>query len=242
LTFQDAIHIKQFEFIGKVGARGVAYYMSTTICAVILGIILVTTIQPGSGAEPVTDTSTAPKRNITTQDTLMDLVRNLFPPNIIQACTMQMKTELVYPGSDEIPKNDWPFKTTMASNTNILGLVVFSLAFGIAIASVGKEAEPILKFFASFVAIMMKITGWIINLAPVGVCFLVAGQILEMDDVAKTFASLGWYFATVVLGLTIHGCIILPLIYGIYEFSERSRIWLRFYGEGHEIIIRTTLF
>ena len=70
-------------FLGKVGARGVLYYMSTTIIAVILGIILVTTIQPGKGAEPVKGNQI--ERNITTEDTLMDLVRNLFPPNIIQA-------------------------------------------------------------------------------------------------------------------------------------------------------------
>ena len=57
--------------------------MSTTIIAVILGIILVTTIQPGKGAEPVKGNQV--ERNITTEDTLMDLVRNLFPPNIIQA-------------------------------------------------------------------------------------------------------------------------------------------------------------
>ena len=66
-----------------MGARGVLYYMSTTIIAVILGIILVTTIQPGKGAEPVKGNQI--ERNITTEDTLMDLVRNLFPPNIIQA-------------------------------------------------------------------------------------------------------------------------------------------------------------
>ncbi len=56
---------------------------------------------PITGAEPATDTDSATKRNITTADTLMDLVRNLFPPNIIQAATMQMKTELTYPGMDE---------------------------------------------------------------------------------------------------------------------------------------------
>ena len=66
-----------------MGARGVLYYMSTTIIAVILGIILVTTIQPGKDAEPVKGNQI--ERNITTEDTLMDLVRNLFPPNIIQA-------------------------------------------------------------------------------------------------------------------------------------------------------------
>ena len=52
----------------------------------------------------------------------------------------------------------------MVSNTNILGLVVFSLCFGIAIACVGEEAQPILDFFASlttvrpYTTIMVAIT------------------------------------------------------------------------------------
>jgi len=196
---------------GKIGARGVVYYMSTTICAVILGIILVTTIQPGSGAEPVEKQTK--ERNITTEDTLMDLVRNLFPPNIIQAATKQASTELIYPNNDSWVKRDWEFQTVMKDNTNILGLVVFSLVFGVAIASVGDEGEPILNFFASLVSVMMKVTAWVINLAPVGVLFLVAGSVIEMKDPAKTFQSLAWYFATVLIGLTVHGTIILPVVF-----------------------------
>lgn len=106
-----------------------------------------------------------------------------------------------------------------SSSTNILGLVAFSLVFGVAIAATGAEGKPVLDFFTSFVAIMMKITGWIINLAPIGVLFLVAGSILDMKDVGKTFASLGWYFGTVLLGLGIHGIIVLPAIYGIFTRS-----------------------
>ena len=53
---------------------------------------------------------------------------------------------------------------------------------GVAIAIVGEEADPVLKFFTSVTVIVMKITQWIIMLAPVGVMFLVAGQILEMGD------------------------------------------------------------
>ena len=59
-----------------------------------------------------------------------------------------------------------------------LGLVMFSLVFGVAIASVGEESKPVLKFFEAFVAIMMKLTSWIINLAPIGVLFLVAGSVI----------------------------------------------------------------
>jgi len=202
---------------GKVGARGVVYYMSTTICAVILGIILVTTIQPGSNAEPVEKEIN--ERNITTEDTLMDLVRNLFPPNIIQACTKQVTTDLIYPNNETWDKRDWNFKTSMKDNTNILGLVVFSLVFGVAIAAVGEDGKPILSFFSSLVSVMMKVTSWVIAIAPVGVLFLVAGSVVEMKNPGKTFASLGYYFATVLIGLGIHGLLILPIIYSVMTRS-----------------------
>ena len=56
-------------------------------------------------------------------------------------------------------------------------------------------------------------TTWIIYLTPVGVCFLIAGQILETEDLGTELAKLGMYFLTVMIGLVVHGFIILPLIY-----------------------------
>jgi Na+/H+-dicarboxylate symporter len=59
----------------------------------------------------------------------------------------------------------------------------------------------------------LQVTTWIIFLAPVGVCFLIAGQIMAMKDFADTFSRLGLYFVTVLVGLFIHGGIVLPIIY-----------------------------
>merc|ERR1712117_760477 len=66
---------------GKVGGRAVGYYMSTTVLAVILGIILVSAIHPGAaGAAEGDITKVGESRNVTAVDTLLDLARNLFPP------------------------------------------------------------------------------------------------------------------------------------------------------------------
>lgn len=56
--------------------RSIYYYATTTICAVILGIILVTLIRPGVGAEmdPIKDDSQTPQTG-NTVDTLLDLIR-----------------------------------------------------------------------------------------------------------------------------------------------------------------------
>ena len=58
----------------KIGLRAVGYYMTTTVSAVILGIILVVSIHPGEGnADDIT--SAGEGRNVTTQDLMMDLIR-----------------------------------------------------------------------------------------------------------------------------------------------------------------------
>jgi len=59
---------------GKIGTRALLYYMLTTACAVTQGIILVTTIGPGRGADlgPAEECS---GQNVLTIDTLLDLVR-----------------------------------------------------------------------------------------------------------------------------------------------------------------------
>ena len=54
------------------------------------GILLVITIQPGKNSQA--DETSATVRNVTTIDTLMDLVRNMFPPNLVQACISQHRT------------------------------------------------------------------------------------------------------------------------------------------------------
>ena len=74
--------------------------MTTTLLAVILGIGLVLAIRPG---DDVTADDTKPKKdqkNISTADPLMDLPRNCFPPNIIQATVQQYHTALIRPEED----------------------------------------------------------------------------------------------------------------------------------------------
>merc|ERR1712168_1385565 len=112
-------------------------YMGTTVLAVITGIILVTTIHPGVvGQEKGTEK--VESRNVTTPDTLMDLVRNMFPPNLIQATMQQYRTSLVYPGNyaftdskgqlrDPNVTQTWTMKGEWTNGSNILGLVFFAI-------------------------------------------------------------------------------------------------------------------
>ena len=94
---------------GKVGLRAVVYYLSTTVLAVILGIVLVVTIQPGVGSlDKAQEDDHNSKKNVTTADTLMDLLRNCFPPNIMQATMQQYKTSIVWPGDQDNVRRVYP--------------------------------------------------------------------------------------------------------------------------------------
>jgi len=118
--------------------------MTTTCLAVSLGIILTVVIQPGAAN---TDTAIQEKEETkgTAIDTLLDLFTNCFPPNLVQATMQQYKTVILDPGKEVVedpstgamilPENleTWQMGSTWSHSTNILGLVIFSVATGIAI-------------------------------------------------------------------------------------------------------------
>merc|ERR1712086_638947 len=79
----------------------------------------------------------------------------------------------------------------------------------------GEKGKPLMEFFICLSEAMMTITTWVIYMAPVGVFFLIGGQILEMDDFAVVAGQLGKYFMTVLVGLFVHGFIVLPIIYTV---------------------------
>lgn len=94
-----------------------------------------------------------------------------------------------------------------------MGLVVVAVAFGIAIAKLGDEGRTMANLFHNLMAISMKITQWVIFISPGGIMFLVASEVLKIDDMGKVVGSLGFYFATVCIGLAVQGFVILPLLY-----------------------------
>lgn len=92
----------------------------------------------------------------------------------------------------------------------VLSIIFFSILMGVAISSVGEKAKPLVTLFEAFNAVMMKITDWIMRLAPYGVFALMAHTIGTMGlAVIKPLLA---YMATVAMGLAIHACVTLPIL------------------------------
>ena len=105
-----------------------------------------------------------------------------------------------------IPSN--PVKAM--AEMQILPLIVFSLLFGAVLTTMGERGKPLTSLFESLNDAMMKLTDWVIQLAPVGVFALLASVVMETGP--GIFANLGKYMATVLLGLAVHALVTLPLL------------------------------
>jgi len=170
--------------LGGTAVKTLLYYLATTGFSVLIGIILVNIIQPGSGVESFG--AYIPERVAESeQKTFIDVIVSLIPDNIFRA----------------------------ASEGQVLPLIVFSLVFGGVLTAIGEKGKPVIDFFVGLNAAIMKIVHLIICFAPVGIFALIGGIVAEKrDSVDELVAGLGLYTLTVISGLLIHAVIILPLI------------------------------
>ncbi|CAI4225529.1 unnamed protein product [Auanema sp. JU1783] len=215
---------------GKLGMISLLYYFITTMIAVITGIILVTAIEPGKWSitnveELVGEVHQAPCIS-NAVDTILDLAKNLFPENLIEATFRSYKvcmkflngTQKVNPdvvlglsAEQRLKFTEVPEKIS-SDGMNILGLVMFSVAIGITLGYIGEEGAALKAVFKSLESVSMRLISLVIWYSPIGITFLIASQIVGMTDPGKELHRLMGYMITVLLGLFLHGLVILPIL------------------------------
>uniref|UniRef100_A0A665TJ93 Amino acid transporter n=1 Tax=Echeneis naucrates TaxID=173247 RepID=A0A665TJ93_ECHNA len=206
--------------LGKLGGWAMLFFLVTTLIASSIGVVMAFILNPGSVT--ITKPKNLDSDNVPASkeviDSFLDLVRNIFPSNLVSAAFQSYATsyKLVTindtEGNINVTVEKVPFGTDQ-DGMNILGLVVFAIVFGVALRKLGEEGEILIKFFNSFNEATMVLVSWIMWYAPIGIMFLVAGKIVEMEDVGTLFASLGKYIACCIIGHAIHGFLVLPAIY-----------------------------
>ncbi|KAL8559483.1 hypothetical protein ACOMHN_037147 [Nucella lapillus] len=135
---------------GRMGLRAIVYYFSTTFCAIVLGIILVVSIHPGDesfkdGVKLKKDDAKPP----TSLDSFLDLIRNIFPENLLQACFQHTKTvyEEDTTEADMMAENvSKAFNVTLATTTQTTILTTINTTNGSYIILKEKEIRWVREF------------------------------------------------------------------------------------------------
>jgi Na+/H+-dicarboxylate symporter len=196
---------------GAMGARTAGLFLTTTLCAVMVGLVLVNVIRPGltDGAPNEAIRAAFETTAVTAGEDLkgkvtmaggreardfLDVFRAMVPENVIAAAT---------------------------DNGQMLGVICFSLLFAIALTRLPEaRLGTVREVFQAAHDAMMEVTKWIMALAPIGVFALIVPVVYSTG--AGLFAQLGKYFFTVLAGLLVHMFVVLPLL---VRFIGKSDPW-----------------
>uniref|UniRef100_A0A4W3IHQ6 Amino acid transporter n=1 Tax=Callorhinchus milii TaxID=7868 RepID=A0A4W3IHQ6_CALMI len=217
---------------GRMGTRAMVYYMSTTIIAAIVGVLLVISIHPGNPKLKKQVTMAMKNEDVSSLDAFLDLVRNLFPENLVQACFQQVGPTLcfnfnsLYTSPTCYPPTYLPLAPVCSTSPAPTALLSVAFTFGVCMGRLGERAQVMSDFFNILNEIIMKLVSLIMWYSPLGIAALICGKIAAIRDLEVVARQLGMYMVTVMVGLLIHGGFILPFIY----FLVTRKNPLIFYG------------
>ncbi|XP_025079693.1 LOW QUALITY PROTEIN: excitatory amino acid transporter-like [Pomacea canaliculata] len=207
---------------GKISAVAFAYIVSTNVIACAVAIFLCLVIKPGVGQLSVS-ANTAEQEPMETQDIFADLLRNIFPDNMMEATFR--KSQTMYRKNSEVVERNTTNGTSIVSSLialskysgkadgiNVLGLIVICTVVGIAMNQCQDKANTLFKFFAGATDVVLLIIRWFFWLTPLGVASLIAVSIAGVHDISNAFAQLGKFVLAVSLGIVLHQFLILPFI------------------------------
>ncbi|KAG0196340.1 hypothetical protein BGX28_010267 [Mortierella sp. GBA30] len=179
--------------IGRLALKSIIYFEVVTTLALILGLIAVNLIKPGSGFNP--DTLPPPQSNIT-------------------AITWVTEMEIIVPTS---------FFLALSDHTAVLAVVFCAVMFSVALTRVGEKSKRfMLDFNASLSEIMFRIVELVMNYAPIGIGCAIASTVGQyglgaLAAAGKLVATL--YVTLVLFALLIILPILAVLRFPLREFA-----------------------
>lgn len=179
--------LKDISKLSKLGGRTVVLYLSTTVVAVSIGLLLANLIAPGDYI------------NEESRQSLLENFAGEAAQKIQQAESTRNQGPL-QPLVDVVPENVF---FAMGDNASMLQVILFAILIGVGLILIDpKRAEPVSDFFRGFNDIILKIIDIIMLAAPIGVFALMAALMAEIPDFS-TLQALLIYAFTVVVGLCL---------------------------------------
>ena len=175
--------------LGRIGGKTFGFFVLTTALAVTLGLILANVVEPGAALDPTVREGLLQAYAGDAQERIATSQTNGFGINTFV---------------NIVPRNP----LDAAASGDMLGLIFFTLVFGIALTRIPPNlAQPVMTFLDGFGQAVIVMIGFAMKFAPIGVAGLIFAVTARFGlDVLQ---SLGMYVAMVLAGLAIHLFIVL---------------------------------
>lgn len=196
--------------VGRVGGKALLWFITASLVSLLLGMMLVNFFQPGAAID-LSNADTAGAKDLigkTQEFSLLKFVEHVFPKSVIEA---------------------------MATN-EILQIVVFSIFFGVAATSIGDYVKPVVKALEAVSHVILKMVGYVMNFAPIGVFGAIAAVIATKG--LEVFKFYGLYLSYFLIGIAILWAIL--LLVGFLILKNRIPTLLRRIAQPLLVAFSTT--
>jgi Na+/H+-dicarboxylate symporter len=161
--------------VGRVGGKSLLWFVTASLVSLLLGMMLVNFFQPGTAID-LSNADTAGAKDLigkTQEFSLARFVEHVVPKSVFEAM----------------------------ANNEILQIVIFSIFFGVACTALGDYAKPIVKALDAASHIILKMVGYVMNFAPLGVFGAIAAVIATKG--LEVFSFYGQYLLSFLAGIIL---------------------------------------
>ena len=167
-------HMGDASSVGRVFAKALGWFFTASLISLLLGLVLSNLLQPGHMMHLPLPAEGASANLAVSSFSLKEFLNHLIPDSVV---------------------------ASMAKN-EILQIVVFSMFFGVAMSAIGEKNKTLLTSIDDLSHIMLKITGYVMKVAPVAVLAAMTANVAEngISILAKFAIFMGeFYFSLVIL-------------------------------------------
>lgn len=177
--------------VGRIGGKTMLWFICASFLSLLLGCLLVNLFQPGSAMGLEVPSAFANTGVDKAALSVRDFISHIFPKSIVES---------------------------MASN-EILQIVIFSLFFGVATAAIGEKGLPIIKALDAVGHVMLKITGYVMYVAPLAVFAAMTAVVAKKG--LGVLVTYGIFIGEFYAGLILLWIILLFIAF----LLVRKRVW-----------------
>jgi Na+/H+-dicarboxylate symporter len=160
--------------VGRIGGKAMAWFFSASFVSLLIGMFWVNILKPGMGIKlgKVDASKVAEVADKTQGFSAQNFVEHIIPKSIFEAM----------------------------SGNEILQIVIFSIFFGLAAASIGNAVKPVINALDKTSHIILKMVNYVMKFAPIGVFGAIAGvfAIKNLSDLVYTYIN---FFSSFLVGI-----------------------------------------